>query len=461
MTIPARYEAESGGELAGYQAGPLSSDLAATAMPDTDYARPARLGLWVLAVGLGGFLSWAIFAPLDEAVPAPGVVSVESKRKRIDHLTGGLVEKILAREGQRVREGDELIVLNETQSRAALNATLSQWRVAAATEARLNAEREGRKSIAFPDELLVAREEAEVASAIRAQEDLFHSRRAALEGELRIMRESARGLEVQLRSLDQLKIGREKQVELFNEQLASFRTLNKQGFVSRNHLIDIERQLAEVQSKQSEDLANIAGVSARLADFRMRGAQRETEFRREVEAQLAEVQKDVATQGERLSAVRDTHARLAIRAPVSGTVVDIAIHTVGGVVKPGERIMDIVPDGDELIVEAQIPTQYIDRVHAGLPANVHFDAYASRIERPVVAGKVSVVSADALSDARTGAQFYSMRVTVPGAELKKLGDLHLQPGMQGTVMVKTGERSLIVYLTRPLLRRFTTALSER
>jgi membrane fusion protein, protease secretion system len=263
-----------------------------------------------------------------------------------------------------------------------------------------------------------------------------------------------------MRSLDQLKAGREKQIALFGEQLASFAKLNRDGFVSRNQLLDIERQLAEVQSKQSEDLSNIAGISARLAEFRMRGAQREIEYRREVETQFTEVQRDVSTLAERLAALRDTHQRLAIQAPVDGVVVDLAFHTLGGVIKPGDRILDIVPDGDELIIEAQIGTQYIDRVHAGLEADVHFDAYASRVARPVIAGKVQVVSADALTDPRTGLQYYAVRVSVPPAELKKLGQLALQPGMAGTVMVKTGERSLLVYLARPFMRRFGSAMSE-
>ncbi len=270
----------------------------------------------------------------------------------------------------------------------------------------------------------------QVATAIKLQTELFRSRRAALEGELAIIRESVRGLEQQAKSLEQLRLGREKQVDLLREQLASFQKLNTQGFISRNQLLDMERQLAEVQSKQSEDLSNIAGVNARLAEYRVRGAQ------------------------------RDTYARLALRAPVAGTVVDLAFHTVGGVVKPGDRIMDIVPQGDDLIVEAQVAPQYVDRVHAGVPVDVHFDAYMNRADRPVIGGKVAVVSADALTDQRTGAPYYSMRVTVSAAELKKLGNLQLQPGMQGTVMVKTGERSLLVYLTRPLLRRFTGAMAE-
>jgi protease secretion system membrane fusion protein len=428
-------------------------------VPNADFASAVRLGLWLLIVGFGGFLLWAALAPLDEGVPAQGTLAVDSKRKRIDHLAGGLVEKILVKEGQRVQAGDELVLLNEVQGKAALNATQSQWRIAAATVARLEAERTGERKIRFPKEL-TRDTDAEVAEAMRAQEDLFRSRRNALDGELRIIRESARGLEGQLASLDKLKAGREKQIQLFTEQLAKFDKLNRQGFVSQNQLLDIERQLAEIQSKQGEDLANIGGVNARLAEFRMRDQQRVMEFRREVETQLAEAQKELATQAERQTSLRDSFQRLAIRAPVAGTVVDVAVSTVGGVVKPGDRIMDIVPEGDDLVVEAQLPPQYIDRVHAHLPADVHFDAYVSLANRPVLAGEVQVVSADVMTEPRSGAQFYTLRVTIPAAETGKVRHLKLYPGMQCTVMVKTGERSFLNYLMRPILRRFTSALSE-
>lgn len=456
-TLPVKAKAPGAGRLAFWlkpNATPLPTE------PNSDYAGAVSLGMWLLGLGFGGFLLWATLAPLDEGVPAQGVLSVDTKRKRIDHLLGGLVERIVVKEGQKVKKGDELVVLNEVQVKAALNATLNQWRLAAVTVARLQAERDGLKAIVFPSELLAGKSDPDVEAAMRAQQDLFRSRRNALEGELRIIRESARGLEGQLSSLDALKAGREKQIQLFAEQLASFNKLNKQGFISKNQLLELERQLAEVQSRQSEDLSNIGGVNARLAEFRMRDNQRVVEYRREVETQLAEAQRELATQGERLIAMRDSFGRLAIRAPVSGTVVDVAVNTVGGVVKPGERIMDIVPDGEDLIVEAQLPPQYIDRVYTGLPADVHFDAYVSFASRPLVSGKVSVVSADVLTDQRTGVQTYSMRVTIAGEETRKLGRLRLQPGMQCTVMVKTGERSLMTYLLRPFLRRFSTALSE-
>lgn len=428
--------------------------------PDTDYRREMRLGLWILLLGFGGFLLWAILAPLDGGVPAPGVVAVESTRKKIDHPGGGVIEKILVREGQAVRAGDDLVVLDETQARAAFNATLSQWRTAIAMQARLEAERDGTSTIHFPHELTEVAQQPEVAELLRAQENLFHSRRQALQGELRIVSESVRGMEAQYNNLSATRTGREKQVALFNEQLDSYQRLKKEGFVSRNYLVDVERQLAEVQTRQAEDLAKIADINTRLSEYRMRGTQREMEYRREVETQLSDVQRDAASLGEKLTAQRDTVERLAVKAPVDGTVVDLAFHTIGGVIKSGDRILDIVPQGDQLIIEAQLNPQYIDRVRTGQAADVHFDAYANRIKQPVVGGHVEVVSADALTDPRNGNTYYTMRVAVSAEEAKKLGDLKLQPGMQSTVMVKTGEASLMVYLLRPLMRRFVTALSE-
>ncbi len=430
-------------------------------VPNANYRATIRLGYHVLAWGLGCFLVWGVLAPLDEAVPATGVVAVDTKRKRVDHLTGGIIGKIQVREGQKVVEGQELIVFDEVQAKATLNAGQSQWYMAIATEARLIAERQGLPAISYPRALTSPASNPEIAGIIKGQSELFRSRRAALEGELAMIRASVRGLELQVRSLEQLQSGRELQIRLFQEQLASFKTLNREGFISRNQLLDIERQLAEVQSKLGEDLSNIASVNARLAEFRMRDSQRAFEYRREVETQLADVQKDVATLGERLTGMRDTHTRLVLRAPVSGTVVDLAFHTIGGIIKPGDRILDIVPAEDSLVVEAQVQPQYIDRVRVGLPADIHFDAFVGRIDGPVVAGNVITVSADALSDPRTGTQFYTIRAAVPAPELAKLGNVQIQPGMQVSVMIKTGERSMLVYLARPFFRRFIPAMSER
>ena len=422
--------------------------------------REIKIGMRIVLIAVVGFFVWACTVPLDEGIPAPGVLSVESKRKQVAHLAGGIVGRIHVREGQHVRAGDELISLDETQAGAALNAAERQWWAALATEARLQAESAGQSTIQYPSELENHRTDPAIASIIATQNDVFRTRRSAVNGEIGIIRESQRGLEAQLHSLDTLKASRARQVTLFGEQVESVRSLREQGFVSRNQALDIERQMAELQSRQSEDLANISAINARLAELRMREVQFLINQKREVEAELADTRKDKGSLAEQVAALRDIRNRLAIRAPVSGTVVDLAVTTVGGVVKPGERVMDIVPDDESFIVEARLDPRYVDRVHAGLPADLHFDAYLNLAMGPIVTGQVSVVSADAIRDERTGALFYAMRVSIPASHRARLGHIKLQSGMLCSVMIKTGERTFLAYLTRPLLRRFSGALSE-
>jgi protease secretion system membrane fusion protein len=457
MTITTR--SHSANAIARSDASVAPTKTTVPRLPNADHASATRWGLWLLIVGLGGFLLWASLAPLDEGVPTVGVVGVDTKRKRIEHMTGGLVEKILVREGQQVQAGQDLVELNEVQGKAALDSVRSQWLVATAALSRLQAEREGLSQVRFPDELQADRS-PEVLAALKAQRDLFASKRRSLEGELRIVRESTKGLQAQLASLAQLKSGREKQVSLFKDQLGRFQQLQQQGFVSQNQLLDIERQLSEVQSKQAEDLSNIAATNARLSEFLMRDQQVQSDYRRDVEAQLTEMQKEQAVQGERMKGLLDNHGRLMIRAPVAGTVVDVAVNTVGGVVKPGDRVLDIVPAGDELVVEARLAPQFIDRVHPGMSADVHFDAYVSLARRPRVTGVVRTVSADVMSEPRSGAPYYAMRVHIKPEDIARLKDVKLLAGMQCSVTVKTGERTMLAYLMRPLLQRTDSALLE-
>ena len=438
---------------------PVLPGPAAPRLPDADPGAPIRQAKWLIVVGLGSFLLWAGLAPLDEGVPTHAQVSVEHKRQRVEHLTGGLVEQILVREGQPVQAGEDLVILNEVQSRAALDAARSQWLLATVTVARLQAEREGAQTVPFPD-ALAHDPDPQVQAALRAQRELFVSNRRALEGELRIVRESIKGLQAQLDSLVQLAQGRQKQVRLFQDQFGRFEDLQRKGFVSQNQLLEIERQLSEVQSKQAEDLASLAATRARLAEFELREQQIDHDYRRAVEAALSEAQREQAVQTERVRSLSDSFERLVIRAPVSGTVVDVAVNTVGGVVKPGDRLLDIVPADEALVIEAQLAPQFIDRVRPQLPADVHFDAYVSMARRPMVSGVVETVSADVITDPRTGTPYYTVTVRILPGELERLGQVTLFPGMQCSVTIKTGERTLLTYLLRPLLTRASGALLE-
>jgi protease secretion system membrane fusion protein len=397
---------------------------------------------------------------LDEGIPASGVLAVESKRKQVAHIGGGIVEQILVEDGQKVREGDPLITLNEVQAKAELSSAEQQWWTSLATEARLQTELTGHSSISRPPELQPATENPVIEAIMNTQSDMLRARRSAVAGELRIIRESHRGLEAQLQSLDVLKNSRERQVELFREQLGSMQSLREQGFVSRNQALDLERQLSEVESRQSDDLSNISAIKSRLAELKIRETQYFITQRREIETELSAVRREAGALAERVKALRDSHQRLAIRAPVAGTVVDVAVTTVGGIIRPGERVLDIVPDGDDLIVEARLDPRYVDRIRPGFPADLRFDAYTNGALQPLLQGEVKIVSADSIVDERTGASYYKVLLTIPPDQRPLLGDIKLQSGMLCTIMVKTGERTLLAYLVQPLLRRFNGALAE-
>ncbi len=419
-----------------------------------------RTGWRVILLGFGTFLAWGSLAPLDQGIPAEGVITNESSRKQVSHVTGGIIEKIAVKEGQLVKKGDLLVRLDEAQSIANLKAAQSQWWTTLAIESRLRAEIQQRPSLDIPEALREQASLPEIAAILKTQRDVLRARRATSAGEIRLIRESKRGLENQLQSLQNLKTSRERQVALFDEQMASARSLQSQGYLSRNQALDVERQLSEVHSRQSEDLSNINAIQARLAELKLRESQYLVDQRREIEAELADVRREMSSLAERVAAFSDTHERLAIRAPVSGTIVSLAVATVGGVIKSGDRVLDVVPDGDDLIVEAKVDPRYIDRVHTGLQADLHFDAYLDAFQRPIVAGDVQVISADAIPDERTGAPFYRVRVTIPAKDRALLASLKLQPGMPCTVMIKTGEHSLLTYLVKPLMRRFVGALAE-
>jgi protease secretion system membrane fusion protein len=329
-----------------------------------------------------------------------------------------------------------------------------------ATEARLEAEMNSQKTLKIPEILRSEDRNPDLQAILETQRGVLQSRRSAAAGEIRLIRGSQRGLETQLESLQTLKSSRERQVALFSDQMAAANALHLQGYVSKNQTLEIERQLNEVQSRQSEDLATINGIQARLAELKMRETQFHINLRRETEAELADVRRELGALAERVAMLRDVNQRQVIRAPVSGIVVALAVTTVGGVIKPGDRVLDIVPDDDDLIVEARVEPRYVDRVRVGLPADLRFDAYLSSAQQPMVTGDVKVVSADAMHDERTGLSFYKIRVAIPSSERKRLNGLKMQPGMPCTVMIKTGERSLLAYLTQPLLRRFAGAMAE-
>lgn len=424
-----------------------------------DTRKPARLGLWVLALGFGGFLAWAAWAPLDEGVPSPGMVALDTKRKAVQHLSGGIVREVFVREGDTVKDGQTLIRLDDAAAKANYQAVRQRYLGLRAMEGRLRAEQAGATKINHHPDLLEAAKDIGIAQQILNQEMLMQARRSALSADLQALEESIQGQEGLIRSYEGMLTSRKAQMALVQEELNNIRGLVKEGYAPRNRLLELERMLAESTTAQTELQGNTVRARQTVSELRQRAIARKQEYRKEVESQLADVTREVQSDAERIKAVADDLARTEIKAPVAGQVVGLAYQSQGGVIPPGQKIMDIVPGDEVLLLETRVAPHLIDRVQAGLPVDIRFSSFAHSPQL-VVQGEVSTISRDLLSEPQTGATYYLARVAVTAEGMKTLGKRSLQPGMPVEVVFKTGERSLLTYLIHPLTKRIAASMKE-
>ncbi|HSV84711.1 MAG TPA: HlyD family type I secretion periplasmic adaptor subunit [Ramlibacter sp.] len=428
------------------------------AAPD-DPRRVRRIGIAVLATGFVGFLAWAAFAPLDEGVPSAGVVAIDTKRKAVQHLTGGIVKAVLVREGDRVREGQPLVRLDDAAMRANFESVRHRYLGLRAAQGRLLAERAGSNTITYHPELESEASDPLIRLQMTTQEQLFRARRAALAADLRALQESIEGQQAVLTSLQTQLTHRRAQLDLLNEELRNTRGLVEEGFAPRNRQLELERMAAEAQAS----IADLTGGAQRalrtIAEMRQRQALRRQEDRKEVETQHAEVAREVEADESKYRALREELGRVDIKSPATGQVVGLSVQTVGGVISPGQKLMDIVPEGERLMLESRVPPHLIDRVHAGLPVDVRFAAFAHSPQL-VVDGELVSISGDLLTEPQTNTTYYLARVALTPEGLRHLGARTLQPGMPVEVVLKTGERSLLAYLLHPLSRRMAASMKE-
>ena len=425
----------------------------------TDTRTPARLGFRVLAIGFGGFLLWAALAPLDEGVPTSGIVTIDTKRKTVQHLTGGIVKSVHVKEGQIVHEGSPLMEIDSAGTQAVFEGVRQRYYTLRAMEARLVAEQSGLDTIIFHPDLENEKNSPLVADLIVNQEGLFTARRKALQAEIQAIRESIVGLEGSIAGYQGLLESRHSQLALLKEEMDGVENLVKDGYMPKNNLLALQRTQAETIGAISDLQGGIERSRSSLAEAKLRITQRSQEFKKDVDRELAEVRGQVDAEGERFNAIKADLARTVIRAPASGQVVGLAVQTVGGVIGPGQKIMDIVPQDEPLLLEAHIPPHLIDRVKPGLETDVRFSSFAHS-PMLVVPGKVVSVSNDLLTNEVTGIPYYLARVTVTEEGMKKLGKRQLQAGMPVEVVVITGERSMLTYLLHPLLKRMASSMKE-
>lgn len=443
----------------------LSAVTDLTARPDgvvsvkTDARSHARLGGWLILAGLGGFLAWAALAPLDQGVPMSGNVSVAGNKKAVQHLTGGTVEAILVREGDVVKAGQPLVQMNGVQARANAEATRAQYLGARSAEARLLAERDGLSAITFPAGMQAEAALGHNASVLSVQQQLFASRQSALRSESAAIDENVAGLMALNAGLQQARDGKQTQLRLLKEQLDNLRELARDGFVPRNRVLELERNQAQMLAEIAEDAGTIGRSQRQIAELRLRQLQLKQDFQKEVRGQLAEVQKEAEALRNRLESLDYEATNTLVKAPVDGVVADVSIFTVGGVVAGGFRMMDIVPLSEPLVIEGQIPVHLIDSVHPQQPVELILSAF-NQNTTPRVPGIVTQISPDRLVDQQTGQPYYRLRAEVTPEGRLLMGRLDVRPGMPVELFVKTGERTLLNYLMRPLQDNFRLSLTE-
>jgi protease secretion system membrane fusion protein len=428
---------------------------------NTDARKFSRFGWLIVILGFGGFLLWGLFAPLDKGVPLSGTVAKESNRKAIQHQTGGIVKEILVKDGDVVKEGQVLVRMNGIVAKSAYETTDAQYLTARATEARLNAERDGLKAIKFPAELEQHRTDPRVADLMSLQTQLLTSRRMSLQNELGSVDENIAGLKEQIRGLDEARESKKVQMGYLKEQLQGMRDLAKEGYVARNRLLDLERTYAQLSGAISEDIGNIARARRQVLELGLRKAQRMQDYQKEVRTQLSDTEREAEALSARLEGQKFEVDNVEVKSPVSGTVTSLAVFTQGGVVQPGFRMMEIVPTDDPMVVEGNLAVNLVDRVHPGLKTELIFSAFNAN-KTPHIPGEVEQVAADRSVEERTGAPYYKVRVRVTPEGQKMLAEhkLNVRPGMPVELFVKTGERTMMNYLLKPIFDRAKSSMTE-
>lgn len=441
-------------------AAPLPMGEAGTGhAPSSDLGHAGRIGLWALGIGFGGFLLWAALAPLDEGVPSQGHVAIDTKRKSVQHLTGGIIKEVLVGEGDQVREGQLLIKLDDAAAKASFEAIRQRYLGLRAMQGRLLAEQAGQNVIAFHPDLVAAAGDPLIKQQMMNQEQLFRSRKAALQADLQSIQESIQGQQGLSLAYEGMMVSRRNQFSLLNEELTNTRGLVKEGYVPRNRQLELERQVSESSTSMAELQGNTIRSRSSIAELRQRAIARQQEYRKEVETQLADVTREVLSDAGKFIALQDDLTRTEIRSPASGQVVALVAQSVGGVIGPGQKVLDVVPANELLLLETRVQPHLIDSIHAGMPVDVRFSSFAHSPQL-MVQGKLVSVSGDLLTDPQTGAGYYLSRVAVTPEGLKKLGKRQMQPGMPVEVVFRTGERSLLTYLLHPLTKRIAASMNE-
>lgn len=431
----------------------------ATLPPRPNLTAPVLGGVLVIGLFFGLFGAWAVTASLSSAAVAPGVVSVAGNKKVIQHLEGGIVKSIAARDGDLVDAGQVLVTLEDTQARSAVQTLRSRRDSFLAEETRLIAERDGLNNLSFPEELTSRMDDPAVRGILTGQENMFRARLNAQTGQQSILEQQIAQFEEEISGLQEQISSENRQIVLIEEEIRDLETLNAQGLGRKPRLLEKKREASQIAGSRAAHRSEIARTRQSIGETQIRINEIRTEFLNSVISDLRDIQSQLFEVREQLRSAEDVLRRTTIRAPIAGTIVNSTVFTDGGVIRPGEPLMEMVPTGDKLIVEARVQPSDIDVVNIGLTAEIRLSAFSQRSSAPVK-GRVIGVSADGIEDEKTGDTYYLTRIELTEDVGSVIPGAILQPGMQAEVLIVTGERTFMDYVTQPLIQSFQKSLRE-
>jgi len=422
--------------------------------------RAAIVGFSVIALGFGGFAIWSTTVPIAGAVVANGQVVVASKRKQIQHPTGGVIRAIRVEDGSEVKPGEVLVQLEDADAIERFARSRDSFFLALASEARLQAEALNQLEMQVPPELAAdAAKLPSVKAIVDGQRRLFEVRRIELRGQLSIIEEQYQQLKNELTGLNAERQSATQQIGLTKKELDTVEDLFEKGYTTRTRVFSLRREVTQLSGSAGRIEASAARTRSALIENELKLVQARNQILTVVQSELRETQAKIPTLREQYNAAKKAYETMTIRAPVAGTVMASRMNTVGSVVRPGDTILEIVPADDRLMVEVQLRPSDVDSVKIGLETEIKLTGINQRVAVPIF-GRVTHVSADAMQDARTSATYFVAHVDVPESEIERLKGVHVQPGMPAAVMIKTGDRTAMAYLTQPLTDSINRAWRE-
>jgi len=419
----------------------------------------ALIGSVVIALLLGGLGGWMTFATIAGAVIASGTVVVENNIKRVQHREGGIVGRIFVKDSDSVEAGSLLISLDDTLTRANLAIITKQMDELMSRQARLETERDGRSTIVIPKFLVTRSNEADVAKMIAGEETLFIARRETMVSQKKQLQERIGQLREEIRGLSAQELSKQEQNGLIRSEITDLQELFEKGFVPKARILALQREASRLGGESAQLISDVARTKGRISETKLQLSQIDQNTRAEVVQELRDVQIRLAELTERKIAAQDQLKRMDIRAPKSGIVLQLAVHTIGGVIAAGETIMMIVPREENLTVEVQVMPTDIDQLQIGQPVVLRFASFNQRTT-PELNGSISTIAADLTRDQVTGMQYYVARINLPIEEIKKLGSNNLRPGMPVEAFMQTGDRTALSYLIKPISDQIMRAFRE-